>query len=161
MKDVAVIMGSVSDLPTMQNSIDILKDLSVGYEVHVISAHRMPEEMLDFARTASSNGIKVIIAGAGGAAHLPGMIAAATILPVVGVPVQSKALNGIDSLLSIVQMPGGIPVATMAIGKAGAINAALMAVRICALTNSKYLKSLSDYQESMHDKSLESGNDLE
>ncbi|WP_125711666.1 5-(carboxyamino)imidazole ribonucleotide mutase [Companilactobacillus kedongensis] len=161
MKDVAVIMGSVSDLPTMQNSIDTLKKLSVEYEVHVISAHRMPEEMLNFARNASGNGIKVIIAGAGGAAHLPGMIAAATTLPVIGVPVQSKALNGMDSLLSIVQMPGGIPVATMAIGKAGAINAALMATRICALTNLEYLKSLSDYQEAMHDKSIESGNDLE
>ncbi len=161
MKDVAIIMGSISDLSTMQNTIDTLEELKVGYEVHVISAHRMPQEMINFGKTAAYKGNKVIIAGAGGAAHLPGMLAATTDLPVIGVPVQSKALNGMDSLLSIVQMPGGVPVATMAIGKAGAINAALMATRICALSNSTYLETLSEYQHKMHDKSVESGKQFE
>lgn len=161
MKDVSIIMGSVSDLPTMQSTIDTLKKLNVTYEVKIISAHRMPEEMLQFAKSASSRGVKVIIAGAGGAAHLPGMVASSTDLPVIGVPIQSKALNGLDSLLSIVQMPGGVPVATMAIGKAGAVNAAILAAKICALNNVEYLKSLNNFQTEMHKKTLESGKDIE
>lgn len=156
MKDVAIVMGSISDLPTMQNSIDILQQLGVSYERFVISAHRMPREMIDFSENAIDNGFKVIIAGAGGAAHLPGMIAASTILPVIGVPVESKSLNGMDSLLSIVQMPGGVPVATMSIGKAGAVNAAIMATKICAINNEQYSKSLLDFKKEMHDNSVES-----
>ena len=158
MKDVAVIMGSISDLKTMQASIDVLEELGVSYSVNVISAHRMPEEMINFGKTASDNGYKVIIAGAGGAAHLPGMVAATTILPVIGVPVESHALKGMDSLLSIV--PGGVPVATMAIGKAGATNAALLATKICALHDSSYQQSLIKYTESMRNKSIESGKQL-
>ncbi|AKP66687.1 5-(carboxyamino)imidazole ribonucleotide mutase [Companilactobacillus ginsenosidimutans] len=157
MTDVAVIMGSISDLSTMQNTIDVLKELNVKYSVHVISAHRMPQEMIDFGTNAENAGYKVIIAGAGGAAHLPGMVAATTNIPVIGVPVESHALKGMDSLLSIVQMPGGVPVATMAIGKAGATNAALMATKICALNNSSYLESLKQYKETMRNNSLESG----
>ncbi|WP_125708145.1 5-(carboxyamino)imidazole ribonucleotide mutase [Companilactobacillus zhongbaensis] len=160
MKDVAVIMGSISDLKTMQASIDVLDELGVSYSVHVISAHRMPEEMIDFGKTASAKGYKVIIAGAGGAAHLPGMVAATTILPVIGVPVESRALKGMDSLLSIVQMPGGVPVATMAIGKAGATNAALLATKICALNDPSYQQSLTKYTEAMRNKSIESGKQL-
>lgn len=161
MKDVAIIMGSISDLSTMQSTIDTLKELKVTYSVHVISAHRMPQEMINFGKTAAYSGYKVIIAGAGGAVHLPGMVAATTTLPVIGVPVESKALKGMDSLLSIVQMPAGVPVATMAIGKAGAANAALMATRICALSNSKYLETLTDYKQAMKKKSIESGKQFE
>lgn len=161
MKDVAIIMGSISDLSTMQFTIDTLKELGVSYSVKVISAHRMPQEMIDFGTNACDEGFNVIIAGAGGAAHLPGMVAATTNLPVIGVPVQSKALSGMDSLLSIVQMPGGVPVATMAIGKAGATNAALMATKICALTNDDYAQALTKYREDMHQKSIESGQKFE
>lgn len=132
---VAVIMGSSSDWETMRNACEVLDQLDVPYDKHVISAHRTPDLMFSFAEGARDQGLKVIIAGAGGAAHLPGMVAAKTTLPVIGVPVQSRALNGLDSLLSIVQMPGGIPVATTAIGKAGAINAALLAAQILGTTD--------------------------
>jgi 5-(carboxyamino)imidazole ribonucleotide mutase len=134
---VAVIMGSKSDWETMKHTCEILDQLEVPYEKKVVSAHRTPDLMFDFAENARVRGIKVIIAGAGGAAHLPGMVAAKTTLPVIGVPVQSKALNGMDSLLSIVQMPAGVPVATVAIGKAGATNAGLLAAQIVSITDSK------------------------
>ncbi|MBP2000890.1 5-(carboxyamino)imidazole ribonucleotide mutase [Paenibacillus shirakamiensis] len=127
---VSVIMGSTSDWETMSHACSVLEELEIAYEKKVVSAHRTPDLMFDFAEHAAVRGIKVIIAGAGGAAHLPGMVAAKTVLPVIGVPVKSAALNGLDSLLSIVQMPGGIPVATVAIGKAGAINAGLLAAQI-------------------------------
>ena len=129
---VGVIMGSTSDWETMSHACNILDELNVPYEKRVVSAHRTPDLMFSYAETAKERGLKIIIAGAGGAAHLPGMVAAKTILPVIGVPVQSKALNGLDSLLSIVQMPGGIPVATVAIGKAGAENAGLLAAQMLA-----------------------------
>lgn len=132
---VGIIMGSQSDWATLQGAADMLAELGVPHEVRIISAHRTPDRMADYAKTAKSRGIKVIIAGAGGAAHLPGMTAAMTPLPVLGVPVQSKALSGLDSLLSIVQMPGGVPVATFAIGTAGAKNAALTAAAILALSD--------------------------
>ena len=124
---VGIIMGSKSDFETMQEAMKVLEQLEISYEASVVSAHRTPDKMFEYAEAARNRGIKVIIAGAGGAAHLPGMVAAKTTLPVIGVPVQSRALNGLDSLLSIVQMPGGIPVATVAIGKAGAKNAGLLA----------------------------------
>ncbi|HET8799768.1 MAG TPA: 5-(carboxyamino)imidazole ribonucleotide mutase [Marinobacter sp.] len=127
---VGLIMGSKSDWPTMEHAADMLDKLGVPYETRVVSAHRTPDLLFDYAKTASERGLKVIIAGAGGAAHLPGMVASQTALPVLGVPVQSKALNGLDSLLSIVQMPGGIAVGTLAIGKAGATNAGLLAAQI-------------------------------
>ncbi|MEG7922778.1 5-(carboxyamino)imidazole ribonucleotide mutase [Bacillus cereus] len=127
---VGVIMGSTSDWETMKYACDILDELNIPYEKKVVSAHRTPDYMFEYAETARERGLKVIIAGAGGAAHLPGMVAAKTNLPVIGVPVQSKALNGLDSLLSIVQMPGGVPVATVAIGKAGSMNAGLLAAQI-------------------------------
>ena len=127
---VGVIMGSTSDWETMKYACDILDELNIPYEKKVVSAHRTPDYMFEYAETARERGLKVIIAGAGGAAHLPGMVAAKTNLPVIGVPVQSKALNGLDSLLSIAQMPGGVPVATVAIGKAGSTNAGLLAAQI-------------------------------
>ncbi|RHB48422.1 5-(carboxyamino)imidazole ribonucleotide mutase [Exiguobacterium sp. AM39-5BH] len=127
---VGVIMGSSSDWETMSHACEILEELSIPYEKQVVSAHRTPDLMFDYAEGARARGIQVIIAGAGGAAHLPGMVAAKTTLPVIGVPVQSKALNGLDSLLSIVQMPAGVPVATVAIGRAGATNAGLLAAQI-------------------------------
>ncbi len=130
---VAIIMGSQSDWATMRHAAETLDALSVAYDARIVSAHRTPERLYDFARSARNNGFHVIIAGAGGAAHLPGMTAAMTPLPVFGVPVESKALSGQDSLLSIVQMPAGIPVGTLAIGKAGAVNAALLAVSVLAL----------------------------
>jgi 5-(carboxyamino)imidazole ribonucleotide mutase len=129
---VGIIMGSTSDWETMTRAADILTELGVAHETKVVSAHRTPERLYDYARTAASRGLKVVIAGAGGAAHLPGMVAALTHLPVLGVPVESKALKGRDSLLSIVQMPAGIPVGTLAIGKAGATNAGLLAAAILA-----------------------------
>lgn len=144
---VAVIMGSSSDMPTMAFAIDILKELGIGYEVKIVSAHRTPELMFEFAKNAKINGIKVIIAGAGGAAHLPGMVASLTTLPVIGVPIQSKTLKGIDSLLSIVQMPGGVPVATVAIGEAGAKNAGLLAGEILALGDKELDSTLENYRE--------------
>ena len=132
---VAVIMGSTSDWDTMQHAVDVLEKFGVPHERHVVSAHRTPAWMAEFATGAEGRGVEVIIAGAGGAAHLPGMVAAHTVVPVLGVPVQSAALQGLDSLLSMVQMPGGVPVATLAIGKAGATNAGLLAVSI--LSNSR------------------------
>lgn len=132
---VGLIMGSTSDWPTMEEAAKMLEELGVPYETRVVSAHRTPDLLFDYADTAASRGIKVIVAGAGGAAHLPGMVASKTHLPVLGVPVQSKALNGLDSLLSIAQMPGGIAVGTLAIGKAGAKNAGLLAAQIVALNN--------------------------
>jgi 5-(carboxyamino)imidazole ribonucleotide mutase len=132
---VGIIMGSQSDLETMQHSADTLRDLEIPFEMRVVSAHRTPDLLFEYTKSAEARGLEVIIAGAGGAAHLPGMAASQTVLPVLGVPVQSKALNGLDSLLSIVQMPAGIPVATLAIGRAGAVNAALLAA---AILGSKY-----------------------
>ena len=131
---VGVIMGSKSDWETMQHAAITLRDFGVAHECRVVSAHRTPEWMVEYAHTAADRGLALIIAGAGGAAHLPGMVAGHTLLPVIGVPIQGRALNGLDSLLSIVQMPAGVPVATMAIGKAGAINAALLAVAILGTT---------------------------
>ncbi len=132
---VAIIMGSQSDWPTMKHAAEILDDLDIGYDARIVSAHRTPDRMYDFAKGAKAEGFKVIIAGAGGAAHLPGMTAALTPLPVFGVPVESRALSGEDSLLSIVQMPAGIPVGTLAIGRAGAANAALLAAAVLALSD--------------------------
>jgi 5-(carboxyamino)imidazole ribonucleotide mutase len=146
---VGIIMGSVSDMGTMAAARDMLEDLQIPFEMHVISAHRTPDEMFEYAQSAAARGLKVIIAGAGGAAHLPGMTASKTLLPVIGVPVQSKALNGLDSLLSIAQMPKGVPVATVAIGNAA--NAALLAARILALSNSEVEARLASYTQRMHD----------
>ena len=148
---VGVIMGSTSDLETMNHGCRILEELGVPYETRVVSAHRTPEYMVEYATTAAERGLKVIIAGAGGAAHLPGMVASCTSLPVIGVPVQSKALNGLDSLLSIVQMPAAVPVATMAIGIAGAANAGLMAARILAASDSKLYAKLEERRAAIRD----------
>jgi 5-(carboxyamino)imidazole ribonucleotide mutase len=144
---VAVIMGSKSDWETMRHADEILTRFDVPHECRIISAHRTPAQMAEFAAAAESRGIEVIIAGAGGAAHLPGMVAAQTLIPVLGVPVESHALKGMDSLLSIVQMPGGIPVGTLAIGKAGAINAALLAVAILANTRTELRQKLRKFRE--------------
>jgi len=144
--EVGIIMGSQSDWETMGHAVEKLEKLQVSYEVRVVSAHRTPDLLFKYVETAELRGIKVIIAGAGGAAHLPGMAASKTSLPVLGVPVESKVLKGLDSLLSIVQMPAGIPVATFAIGKAGAINAALFAASILALNNSKIKKAGKDFR---------------
>lgn len=143
---VAIIMGSQSDWPTMRHSAQILDDLNVPYDAKIISAHRTPDRMVAFAKGAKAAGYHVIIAGAGGAAHLPGMTASMTSLPVLGVPIESKALSGQDSLLSIVQMPGGIPVGTLAIGKAGAINAGLMAAQILSLADPQIAAQLDDWR---------------
>lgn len=143
---VAIIMGSQSDWPTMRHAADILDALGVAYEARIVSAHRTPERLVAFATSARAKGFKVIIAGAGGAAHLPGMTAAMTPLPVLGVPVESKALSGQDSLLSIVQMPGGIPVGTLAIGEAGAKNAGLLAASILALSDEDLSERLQDWR---------------
>ncbi|HEY8575700.1 MAG TPA: 5-(carboxyamino)imidazole ribonucleotide mutase [Devosia sp.] len=143
---VAIVMGSQSDWPTMRLAAETLEALEVEYEARIVSAHRTPERLVDFATNARSEGFKVIIAGAGGAAHLPGMIASMTPLPVFGVPVKSKALNGQDSLLSIVQMPGGIPVGTLAIGEPGAINAALIAAAVLALADDELADRLDRYR---------------
>lgn len=144
---VAIIMGSQSDLETMQHAADTLSGLGVGFDMRIVSAHRTPKRMVEFAESAAKDGIQVIIAGAGGAAHLPGMIAALTHLPVLGVPVESKALKGLDSLLSIAQMPAGIPVGSLAIGKAGAVNAAILAVSILALHDAKIEKALKTFRK--------------
>ena len=138
---VAIVMGSKSDWETMENAANTLKELGVSYEAKIVSAHRTPGLLFDFAEKAEERGIKVIIAGAGGAAHLPGMLASKTSLPIFGVPVQSKALQGLDSLLSIVQMPKGVPVGTLAIGKSGAINAALLAASVLGLSDSEIKKN--------------------
>jgi 5-(carboxyamino)imidazole ribonucleotide mutase len=142
---VGIIMGSRSDWETLRHAAETLEQFSVPHERRVISAHRTPELMVQYAKEAQSRGLEIIIAGAGGAAHLPGMVASLTLLPVLGVPVQSKALNGLDSLLSIVQMPGGVPVGTLAIGEAGAKNAALLAVRILATTRTELRRQLADF----------------
>lgn len=139
---VGVIMGSQSDWETMQRAAAVLDEFSVAYEARIVSAHRTPERLYAYARDAASRGLKIIVAGAGGAAHLPGMAAAMTALPVIGVPVKSKTLKGLDSLLSIVQMPAGVPVATVAIGEAGAVNAGLLAVSILALSDAGLSKRL-------------------
>jgi 5-(carboxyamino)imidazole ribonucleotide mutase len=143
---VAVIMGSQSDWQTMRHAVDMLGEFAVPHEVRIISAHRTPHRMVEFAEGARGRGLKVIIAGAGGAAHLPGMVAAITDLPVFGVPVESAALKGQDSLLSIVQMPGGVPVGTLAIGKPGAINAALLAVSVLSLGDAELAAKLAAYR---------------
>jgi 5-(carboxyamino)imidazole ribonucleotide mutase len=148
-------MGSKSDWETMQHADEMLTTFGVPHEAKVVSAHRTPDLMREYALGAESRGLQVIIAGAGGAAHLPGMIAAHTLLPVLGVPVESRALKGMDSLLSIVQMPGGVPVGTMAIGKAGAINAALLAVRILANTDGGLREKLRTFQQQQAEKVLQ------
>jgi 5-(carboxyamino)imidazole ribonucleotide mutase len=144
---IGVIMGSKSDWDTMTHAAETLKKLGIPYETRVVSAHRTPDLLYDYAEKAAGRGIEVIIAGAGGAAHLPGMTAAKTRLPVLGVPIQSRALNGIDSLLSIAQMPAGIPVGTLAIGKSGAVNAALLAAAIVATHNPDYAASLDAFRD--------------
>ncbi|HEV7866630.1 MAG TPA: 5-(carboxyamino)imidazole ribonucleotide mutase [Chthoniobacteraceae bacterium] len=144
---VAVIMGSKSDWETMRHAVELLERFGIPHERRVVSAHRTPELMAQFAQEAAGRGLKVIIAGAGGAAHLPGMVAAHTILPVLGVPVESRVLRGVDSLLSIVQMPAGIPVATLAIGAAGAKNAALLAISILALQHEDFRLALLEYRK--------------
>lgn len=142
-------MGSSSDWETMKEAVTMLEAFDIDYETSVVSAHRTPLAMVDFAKSARSKGIEIIIAGAGGAAHLPGMVASMTTLPVIGVPIESKALKGMDSLLSIVQMPGGIPVATTAIGKAGAKNAGILAVRMLSLKDAALEAQLDDYEASL------------
>nr|WP_199562596.1 5-(carboxyamino)imidazole ribonucleotide mutase [Pelagibacterium lacus] len=144
---IAIVMGSQSDWPTMRFAAETLEALRIDYEARIVSAHRTPLRMVDFATSARDEGFRVIIAGAGGAAHLPGMIASMTTLPVLGVPVESKALRGEDSLLSIVQMPGGVPVGTLAIGKAGAINAALLAASILSLSDEDLAERLAEWRE--------------
>lgn len=144
---VGVIMGSRSDWPTMRHAADILSELAVPFETKVVSAHRTPDRMADYAKTAAGRGLKVIVAGAGGAAHLPGMVAAMTHLPVFGVPVESAALKGLDSLYSIVQMPGGVPVGTLAVGRAGATNAGLMAAAVLALSDADLEARLVAWRE--------------
>lgn len=151
---VGIIMGSKSDWETMRHAAEMLNEFGVPHECRVVSAHRTPELMNDYAVTAETRGLEVIIAGAGGAAHLPGMVASQTIVPVLGVPVQSRALNGMDSLLSIVQMPGGIPVGTLAIGEAGAKNAGLLAVRILANSRLELRSKLRDFQHRQRDRVL-------
>ena len=157
---VGVIMGSRSDWPTMSHALDILEQLQVPCEKRVVSAHRTPDTMFEYAETARGRGLKVIIAGAGGAAHLPGMVAAKTTLPVLGVPVKSSTLNGLDSLLSIVQMPGGIPVGTLAIGTAGARNAGLLAASIIATHDTELADRLEAFRRSTRDQVLKDA-DLE
>jgi 5-(carboxyamino)imidazole ribonucleotide mutase len=157
---VGVIMGSTSDWDTMKHCCDILEELNIPYEKKVVSAHRTPDYMFEYAETAKERGIQVIVAGAGGAAHLPGMVAAKTTLPVIGVPVQSKALNGLDSLLSIVQMPGGVPVATVAIGKAGAVNAGLLAAQILAINDIELANRLENRRNEIKQTVLESSDQL-
>lgn len=148
---VGIIMGSQSDWDTMRAAADVLADLGVAHEVRIVSAHRTPDRLVDYAKGAAGRGLRVIIAGAGGAAHLPGMAASMTALPVLGVPVESAALNGMDSLLSIVQMPGGIPVGTLAIGKAGAINAGLLAASILALSDPALAARLAAWRQAKTD----------
>ncbi|MEC5272923.1 5-(carboxyamino)imidazole ribonucleotide mutase [Caldifermentibacillus hisashii] len=157
---VGVIMGSTSDWETMKHTCDVLEQLEIPYIKKVVSAHRTPDLMFSFAETARDEGLKVIIAGAGGAAHLPGMVAAKTTLPVIGVPVQSKALNGLDSLLSIVQMPAGVPVATVAIGVAGAKNAGLLAAQILSAFDNEIAAKLHRLREEAKNSVLESSDQL-
>jgi len=148
---VGIIMGSQSDWDTMKAAADMLNEFGVAHETNIVSAHRTPDRLVEYAKNAKSNGLKVIIAGAGGAAHLPGMCASMTPLPVLGVPVESKTLKGLDSLLSIVQMPGGIPVGTLAIGQAGAKNAALLAISILSLNDNTLAQRLDDFRRKQTD----------
>ncbi|MBD7970041.1 5-(carboxyamino)imidazole ribonucleotide mutase [Paenibacillus gallinarum] len=157
---VGVIMGSKSDWETMSHACEVLEELGLSYEKKVVSAHRTPDLMFEYAESAYERGIKVIIAGAGGAAHLPGMVASKTVVPVIGVPVQTKALNGLDSLLSIVQMPGGIPVATVAIGKAGAINAGLLAAQMIGSFDPEIAKRVTERRDRIRTEVLESSDTL-
>lgn len=149
---IGVIMGSTSDWPTMKKACEILDELEIPYEAKVVSAHRTPDEMFRYAEEAENSGIEVIIAGAGGAAHLPGMVAAKTVLPVIGVPIKSSALNGLDSLLSIVQMPGGVPVATVAIGDAGAVNAGLLAAQMLGIREKEVRERLRQRREGIRQR---------
>ena len=159
MPEVGIIMGSDSDLPTMKEAANILQHFQIDYEMTIVSAHRTPLRMVEYASTAESRGLKVIIAGAGGAAHLPGMVASLTPLPVIGVPIQSDALKGMDSLLSIVQMPAGVPVATMAIGNAK--NAGLMATRMLAINETTLMAKLKTYQITMKETVEENATNME
>jgi len=152
---IGVIMGSTSDWETMRHAVETLEEFGVPHEAKVVSAHRTPELMAEYAQSAEARGLQVIIAGAGGAAHLPGMVAAQTVLPVLGVPVQSRALNGLDSLLSIVQMPGGVPVGTLAIGKSGAKNAALLAIAILGNQHPEFRQKLSKFRQAQTSKVLD------
>lgn len=160
MAHVGVIMGSISDWETMKHSCSVLDELKISYEKDIISAHRTPNDMATYAREAKERGLKVIIAGAGGAAHLPGMVAAQTTIPVIGVPVESKALKGMDSLLSIVQMPGGVPTATMAIGQAGAKNAGIYAAQMIGAFDDTVASRLETYRENMRENVTEMREDL-
>ncbi|EKZ1508820.1 5-(carboxyamino)imidazole ribonucleotide mutase [Listeria monocytogenes] len=157
---IGVIMGSTSDWDTMKKACDVLDELEIAYEKKVVSAHRTPDLMFQYAEQARERGLKIIIAGAGGAAHLPGMIAAKTTLPVIGVPIKSKALNGMDSLLSIVQMPGGVPVATVAIGESGAVNAGLLASQILSITDDAITNRLQKRRATLEETVLESSDYL-
>lgn len=161
MTEVAVVMGSKSDWPTVKEACLILDQFGAAYEKHVLSAHRMPDEMFAFAEETAESGLKVLIACAGGAAHLPGMLATKTPLPVIGVPAQTRALGGLDSLLSIVQMPAGVPVATTAIGVAGAKNAALLALEILGTTNQGIQDQIRAFRQQMHDAAKESEAELD
>lgn len=158
--EIGVIMGSTSDWDTMKKACDVLDELEIAYEKKVVSAHRTPDLMFQYAEQARERGLKIIIAGAGGAAHLPGMVAAKTTLPVIGVPIKSKALNGIDSLLSIVQMPGGVPVATVAIGDSGAVNAGLLAAQILSITDEAITNRLQNRRATLEETVLESSDFL-
>lgn len=160
MASVGVIMGSISDWETMEHTCKMLEEFGISYEKDVISAHRTPDDMFAYAKGARERGLKVIIAGAGGAAHLPGMIASQTTLPVIGVPIQSKALSGMDSLLSIAQMPGGVPTATMAIGKAGATNAGVFAARMIGAFDEQVADKFAEYRIDMQTKVAEMRDDL-
>ena len=160
MVQVGVIMGSISDWETMKHACDVLEELGITYKKDVISAHRTPDEMFAYAKSARDRGLKIIIAGAGGAAHLPGMVASQTTLPVIGIPVQSRALNGLDSLLSIVQMPGGVPTATMAIGKAGATNAGIFAAQMLGAFDKQVANHLNEYRKNMQANVNEMREDL-
>lgn len=157
---ISVIMGSTSDWETMKEACQILEEFGVSYDKKVVSAHRTPDLMFEYAQGAREKGIKIIIAGAGGAAHLPGMVAAKTTLPVIGVPVQSRTLNGLDSLLSIVQMPGGVPVATTAIGKAGAINAGLLAIQMLSMYDLELEAKLAERRSMLAKTVIESSDQL-
>lgn len=158
--EIGVIMGSTSDWDTMKKACDVLDELEIAYEKKVVSAHRTPDLMFQYAEQARERGLKIIIAGAGGAAHLPGMVAAKTTLPVIGVPIKSKALNGMDSLLSIVQMPGGVPVATVAIGDSGAVNAGLLAAQILSITDEAITNRLQNRRATLEEIVLESSDSL-
>lgn len=155
---IGIIMGSQSDWPTMSAAAEVLSRFGIEHEAKVVSAHRTPEEMVEYAKSAGSRGLRVLIAGAGGAAHLPGMVASLTVLPVIGVPIQTQALGGLDSLYSIVQMPAGIPVATVAIGNAH--NAALLAVRMLALNDARLAKELAEHQDELKEKVAEMNRNL-